>query len=159
MRLSGTLFIYIRIKEFKSPSGNSFIFILLLSPLSFYYYSLSLSFPLYFNVAETVLFVLRMNRIQRASTARCFPPPPPQLFESKHFAFSFGTESLFKNLAKVIGSIEGPPPVERIVHNVSETYFSKKCRLDRKRRFQFSASIIELNPSFYQEEIHFILQK
>lgn len=135
---------------------------------SFFYYllflftiilSLSLSFPLYFNVAETVLFVLRMNRIQRASTARCFPPPPPQLFESKHFAFSFGTESLFKNLAKVIGSIEGPPPIERIVHNVSETYFSKKCRLDRKRRFQFSVSIIGLNPSFYQEEIHFILQK
>lgn len=56
---------------------------------SFFLLLFSLSLSLRFNGAETVLFVLRMNRIQRASTARC-PPLPHQLFESKHFAFSQG---------------------------------------------------------------------
>lgn len=93
-----------RIKEFKSPSGNSFIFILLLSPLSFYYYTcIYIHLPLHFNVAETVLFVLRMNRIQRASTARCFPSPPTLRVKT----FCVLLWSLFKNLAKVIGSMEG----------------------------------------------------
>ena len=120
-----------------------FLFIIILSLSPF------LSLPLHFNVAETVLFVLRMNRIQRASTARC--SPPRQLFQSKHFAFSFGTRTLFKNLAKVIGSMVGPLIPRWIVHNVSKTCFPKK-RLEAKRRFQFSASIIGLNPWFFTKK-------